>query len=263
MKALHGSALWMMMAMVFLAGYGFRSAFAQQKSGAGQRAEKLPPDVHPESLSRMPWATRDEFTTEEDRAAFDRAVAASPESVDPGESHLYGDTSYTHGNPGNGEIAGNGTRLHIPVVHTAYRTIIIHLRLKGGVEARYHELATLIGCRESGDEYDWVNHAKSSAKVLPREIVEVVRTKKDTKGLEEKDAVLIQFGRELYHQPKVSSKTFADMERLFGRRGTLSLTLTMAHYTDNAMIFRAYDQRLDPAKQRPFPDVVAMEARHP
>ena len=82
------------------------------------------------------------------------------------------------------------------------------------------------------------------------------------KALAEKDAaVLIQFGRELFRQPKVSSKTFADMERLFGRRGTLALTLVMAHYADNGMLYRVYDQRLAPGEKRPFPDVLAREAK--
>jgi hypothetical protein len=111
-------------------------------------------------------------------------------------------------------------------------------------------------------EPDWLTHEKASAgKVLPREVIEVVRNNKDTKGLDEKDAVLIEYGREIFHQPKVSSKTFADMERLFGRRGTLTMTLLMAHYTDNGILYRAYDQRLLPGEKRPFPDVLAREAK--
>ena len=81
----------------------------------------------------------------------------------------------------------------------------------------------------------------------------------------EKDQVLIEYGREIFEQPKVSSKTFADMERLFGRRGTLAMTLIMAHYTDNSILYRAYDQQIAPvefgAGSRPFPDVLAREAK--
>jgi hypothetical protein len=247
MKRITGLLLWIMIAAGFLAAYGFRNALAQQKPAAGQSAEKLPPDIHPETLSRLPWATRSEFTTPEDLAAFDRAVAAAPQYGKPDQ---------------HGEIVGNGIRLHIPIVHIAYRDTIQNLNQKNGLDPRYHQLATLVACRETNEEYDWLTHEEqSSGKVLPPEVIEIVRNKKDTKGLEEKDAVLIQFGRELYHQPKVSSKTFADMERLFGQRGTLALTLIMAHYTDNAMLYRVYDQRLLPSRKRPFPDVLAAEAK--
>ncbi len=80
----------------------------------------------------------------------------------------------------------------------------------------------LIGARECDDEQDWNNHVKLSEKSLPRETVEVLKDRKDTKGLDEKDAAMIQFGREMFQQRNVSSKTFADMERLFGRRRTSS-----------------------------------------
>lgn len=74
--------------------------------------------------------------------------------------------------------------------------------------------------------------------------MEIVRNQQDTKGLEEKEALIIQFGRELFHQPKVSSKTFAGMERNFGKKGTLGITLTMGHYVSNALLMRAYDIQL-------------------
>ena len=72
MNALHGMVLGMMMAMVFLPGLGSRSALAQQSSGAGQSAIKLPSDVDPDSFARIPRAKREDLTTEEERQAFDR-----------------------------------------------------------------------------------------------------------------------------------------------------------------------------------------------
>jgi hypothetical protein len=95
----------------FVGGYYTRTVLAQQNSDAGPTAEKLPPDIHPETLARIGWATRDEFTTAEDLAAFDRAVAAAP----------------SYAKPANGMAEGNGIRLHIPIVHTAYRDTIQNL----------------------------------------------------------------------------------------------------------------------------------------
>jgi 4-carboxymuconolactone decarboxylase len=236
MKTLTVVLLGAMLALAFLAGFGFRGALAQQSPTAGQSAEPLPPDIRPESLSRMPWATKDEFTSEEEKQSFDHVVHLAPQS-----------------NSLKGPIGPTGTRLHIPVVAEAYYTAFGWLREKAGLEPRYVELAILLATRESGNEYEWLQHERGSVKFLPREPVEVVRNGKDTKGLDEKDAVLIQFGREVFHQPIVSSKTFAEMERLFGRKGTLAATLLMGHYTLNALMLHAYNQQLSPGDKHPFP----------
>ena len=233
----------------FAGGYSARTVLAQQAPASAATAAKLPPDVHPDTGSRMPLATRDEFTTDEDLKAFDTAVAAAPDMVKPGYSD-----------------PGNRIRLHVPVVHIAYRDTIQNLNRKNNLEAHYAQLATLIACREMNEEYDWLNHEKQSAgKSIPRETIEIVRNKQDTKSLPEKDQVLIEYGREIFRTPKVTSKTYADMERLFGRRGTLAMTLIMAHYTDNSILYRAYDQQIDPVEfggvSRPFPDVLAREAK--
>ena len=234
-------------AFAFAGGYFTHTALAQQSAATVPSAEKLPPDVHPETLARIGWATRDEFTSSEELAIFDHSNAGAAQQ---------------NGQEKTGEIAGNGIRLHIPIVYKAYTDTIQNLNRKNDLDPRYSQLATLISCRENDVEYDWVNHEEQSAgKVLPRETIEIVRNNQDPKGLPEKDRVLITYGREIFHQPKVSSKTFADMERLFGRRGTLAMTLIMAHYTDNGILFRAYDQRLAPEKKRPFPDIVAREAK--
>src|ERR1700722_1533162 len=66
-------------AVAFVGGYSTRTALAQQTSSAAPNAEKLPPDIRPETLARIGWATRDEFTTAEDLAGFDHAVALLPE----------------------------------------------------------------------------------------------------------------------------------------------------------------------------------------
>jgi hypothetical protein len=114
-------------------------------------------------------------------------------------------------------------------------------------EERYRHLAMLIGAHESNSETDWFHHERLGSKVIPREVIDVLKNNKDTKGLEEKDAAMIQLGREMFEQPKVSSKTFADMERLFGRRGTYALVETMIYFDGCGYLLRTYDQHLDPS----------------
>lgn len=218
---------------------GARKALPRQDSGAAQSVEKLPADIHSETLSRMPQAHKDEFTTDEDKQAYDHLISVEPR----------------FGKPANGALGGTGTRLHLPVVADAYRTAWNDLRDKSGVEQKYMELATIVACRETNLELEWVAHQDITAKLNSPAVVEIVRNKQEPKGLEDKQRIIIQFGREMFEQPKVSSATFASMEKQFGQRGTLAIALMMGYYANNAFLFRAYDQRLDVGKKHPFPDV--------
>ena len=261
MKPLCGLVLWMVGALALLSGYGFRSTLAQTSSGARKSAEELPTDTNPETRCRLPRATKDEFTTEEDRKAFDLDVASKPRLVEPVHPRMAGET-FEHG------LGADGMRLHLPLVQVDYDKALQHLTKNSGLEPKYYQLGVLVASREFDNEYNWASHERDTFKLFPSEpgevakIVEVIRNRKDTKGLNEKDAILIQFGRELFHQPKVSSKTFASMERLFGRRGTLAVVLIMGYYTSNAMLMRAYDQHLDEGTQRPFPDLLIRQTKN-
>ena len=220
--------LWtLMMAFAFPGGYGPRSASAQQSSGAGQSAEQLPPDIRPETLSRMPRAKRDDFATDAEKQAFDRVMARSPkQSV----SRWLGPT---------------GTRLQIPELAAVYQEQINMIRDKSGLEPKYRELTILVATRESESKDEWFDHEPDGIELLSAKVVDIIRNKQDTKGLEEKTAAIIQFGRELFREPKVSSKTFANLERNFGRRTALGITLLMSYYAQSGLLMRVYDQHMD------------------
>jgi hypothetical protein len=231
------------MVAVFLAGVNSRKVYARQTSAAKENAEKLPPDVRPDTLSRMPRATRDEFTTDEDKQAFDHLMTVEPNFA----------------KPSTGSLGGTATRLHLPVVADAYRIAWNNLRDKSGVDEKYMELAVLVACRETNVEHEWFSHVDAVAKLDSPEIVEIVRNNREPKGLEEKQETIIRFGREMFRGPKVSSSTFAKMQKNFGQRGTLAMTLMMGYYAGNGFLFHAYDQHIDLGKERPFPDVIALE----
>jgi 4-carboxymuconolactone decarboxylase len=245
MNALTVVVLWMMMAFAFLGGFGSRSALAQQSSGAGQSAEKLPPDIYPDSLSRMPRPKREDFTTDEEKAAFDRVFALSAEHYEQmGITHSPGT------NVSKGWLGPAGTRMAIPEVGELGKELGMMIHEKNGLEPKYRELTILVATRESNDEAEFLEHEARSTELLSPKVVDIVRNNQDTKGLEEKEALIIQFGRELFREPKVSSKTFAAAERNFGRKGTLGITLLLCYYTSNGLLLRAYDQHVEPGKKR-------------
>lgn len=90
---------------------------------------------------------------------------------------------------------------------------------KGNLEPKDGELVSLVAIRESNNPAEWGGHAINGTKLLGAKTMEVIQKEEDPSTLEDKKAAtVIQFGRELFHQRKVSSETFAVMEQAFGRR---------------------------------------------
>lgn len=249
MKRLIARTALMIAIFVLLAGYGSRLTSAQTQSNGNAGAipsaqNNLPPDIHPDTLSRMPRAHRDQFATDDEKQAFDRVAALSATVTAT-----------------QGVMGPTGTRAQIPELAESYRLMFGMLQKKCGVDQKYFEEAALVATRESNNEVEWNDHEANGIKFLGADVVELIRNKQDPKGIDEKEALIIQFGRELFRQPfnRVSSKTFAQMEQAFGRQGTLGITLVMGYYTMNALLMHAYDQHTDPARKRPFPDVAPAE----
>src|SRR5258706_14468751 len=92
-------------------------AFAQASLQSGPPTEKLPSDVDPVTRNRMPPVKRDQFTTDDDKQAFDRLVTAETRFQKP-------------------QTGGTGIRLHMPVAADGYRVNLGNLRAKTGVEQK-------------------------------------------------------------------------------------------------------------------------------
>ena len=226
--------LLLIMALVFAGGFVFRGALAQQSSASAPSAAALPSDIYPDSLTRIPLPKKDDLTTEEDKKAWDKVVG--PNGVQPGP------------------VGANTLRLYFPIVADRYQDVVRYLRDNSGLEPRLAQLAILVGCRESNGQYEWNAHEPTALKAgLPRQTVDIVRNKKDSKGLPEKEEVIIRFGREMLREPKVSSKTFADAERILGRKNTLVVAMLVTHYSASSVLLHAYDAHWRPGQTPPFP----------
>ena len=79
----------------------------------------------------------------------------------------------------------------------------------------------------------------------------IIKYEKPVTGLGEKETAIIAFGRETFGQRQVSSETFAEVLRLFGRKGTLDLIELMAGYSAAAAELTAFDNHLKP-DQKPL-----------
>ena len=174
-----------------------------------------PDDVHPDSRSRLPLMR----------------------SVAPGLAPaLYGRSMAPEGT-GPAHIRAHGAGLK---------------SLEASVVRPVIDLAILVSAREHDAQYDWtVNELAAVKDGLAPATIDVVRARKPVAGLADRDACVIEFGRELFGKHNVSSETYARAVKIFGERDLVDLVDVMAQHSREAAMLAAFDQHL-PAGQKPL-----------
>ena len=117
---------------------------------------------------------------------------------------------------------------------------------------RYFEICTLIAAREFDQQYEWTAHELAARRAgVEQNVIDTVKFNRNLDGLSEKDAAVIQFGRDLFRKHKVDNALYGKVVELFGRQGMIELTLTLGDYAATAVLLNAIDQRL-PADRQPL-----------
>ena len=209
---------------------------AQNQAGAGGAgsvaASRLPKDVYPDSRSRLPLPKKEDMD-DYGKKVYDKLLDPSRPSL----AGLQGPT---------------GIRLHSPHIAEAMGDANSYLRSGTGFGDRLTEIAILTTARELQNQFEWTAHEVSGLKAgVEPAIVDIIKYRKPVAGLGEKETVIIQFGRELFAQHKVSSQTFAAALQLFGKRGVVDLVSLMAHYSATSALLNAFDMQL-PEGQKPL-----------
>lgn len=192
-----------------------------------QSAPKLPPDIHPDSLARLPYLQRKDLD-ETNQKIFDVLPGRSPNGT------LGGPLAFAAYNPG---VAKALFDLHNAAV-------------AGTLNPHVRELAILVACRETNYNLEWNAHEPSAVRAgVDAKVVDVVRKNGPLAGLSELDATVIRFGRQLYTDRKVDSATFAKAVELLGQRGTMDLVAVMNTYAVSGFYAIAVDEH--PAAGKP------------
>ena len=214
-----------------LAGLLSGVAHAQAAGQGGTTAPSaLPADIDPASGNRLPLPNRADMN-ESDRKLFDEVMKVQ-------ESGL-----------GSREKERPQVRLYSPTLSKALSDAHHYLKYDTGFGDRTTTIAVLTTARELTNQFEWTQweeHArnqKDSRKVEPA-VIDVIKYCKPVTGLQEKDAAIIKLGREIFGTRQVSSATFAEVLRLFGRRGTVDLVELMALYAATGAELVAFDQQL-------------------
>ena len=167
-----------------------------------------PDDIHPDSRSRVPLRSPGSRTSVAE--LYGRML--SPSGIGPGVIRSYG--------------AGRDT-------------------LEARVGRRLMQLAALVTARAHDSQYDWtLNEPRAREAGLEPEIIDIVRHGRPLSGLDEKDAALIAFGRELFGDHNVAAETYVRAERAFGLEDLVDIVGLMGAHAADAAVLAAFDQQL-------------------
>jgi putative methionine-R-sulfoxide reductase with GAF domain/alkylhydroperoxidase family enzyme len=186
-----------------------------------------PEDIDPESGCRLPLPRREDLDAEGQRA-YDRLA-------DPAGGTLRGLRG-----PG-------GIQLHSPELSRRSRPVNHYLRHEAGLGGRVRELAILTTACELDGRFEWAAHEPAALdEGISREIIGIIKYRRDTSELAAGDRIVIDLGREMFGARKVSQMTYARALQQFGRRKLIDLVALMGNYAATAALLTAFDMQLDP-----------------
>jgi 4-carboxymuconolactone decarboxylase len=170
-----------------------------------------PDDVDPQSRSRLP-------------------LLPAPEQTLRSTPSLYGRTLSPQGT-GPGQIRGHGAGRE---------------SLEANVARPLLDLAILVTARAYDDQYTWtLTEPVAVENGLDSAVIDVVRSGGPVAGLGDKEAALIEFGRQLFGPHTVTPETYASaLEAVGGSTNLVDLVDLMAQNVSNATLLIAFDQHL-------------------
>ena len=193
---------------------------------AAAQSPSLPRDLDPESRARLPYLQRKDVS-EADQKTFDVLPGKGKDDV------LRGPLAFAAYNPGAAKALFD--------LHNA--------AVAGTLNAHVRELAIMVACRETNYTLEWNGHEATALKNgVDAKLLDVIRRHGSLTGLDEKDAVVVRLGRQMFSDKKVDSATFAKVVELYGRRGAMDMVAVMNTYAVSGFYAIAVDEQPAPGK---------------
>lgn len=187
----------------------------------------MPSDIDPQSGCRLPFLKREQLD-EAGQRAYDRAST-------PGKTIV-------------GLRGPSGLHLYSSKTVDAHNVMNQHLRFQC-FDAKTRETAILAVAREMDSAFEWAAHEPEALKEgLPADVVDVIKHRKSTQGLDERTAAIIEFGRQIFRDHKVTSAAYARMKTLFEPNKLVELVLLMGNYAATAALLCAFDMQVPEGK---------------
>jgi 4-carboxymuconolactone decarboxylase len=186
-----------------------------------------PSDIDPQSGCRLPLPKREDLD-EAGKRAFDRAST-------PGKTIV-------------GLRGPSGLHLYSTATVDAHNVMNQHLRF-ACFDAKTREIAILTVAREMDSKFEWAAHEPEALKEgVSQQIVDVIKHRKSTQGLDDTYAAIIEFGRQIFRDHKVTPETFARVKAKFAPGKLVELVLLMGNYASTAALLCAFDMQVPDGK---------------
>jgi 4-carboxymuconolactone decarboxylase len=211
-------------------GYALNNLPQGSGSGSSSAASSFPKDIHPETGNRLPPLNRDKLD-DAAKKIYDAGGNAPGANYGPQRLRLYS---------GGAEVFSSGLN--------------DFLRRRAGLDPALVELSILAAVREMDGEYEWTAHEPAALKAgISPQVIDVVKYRKPLTGIDERQATIIELGREGVGKHKVSSETFARALKLFGERNLVNIVCLMGDYVSTAVLLNTFDQHVKPADKPLLP----------
>jgi 4-carboxymuconolactone decarboxylase len=187
----------------------------------------MPSDIDPQSGFRLPLLKREDLD-EAGKRAFDRAST-------PGKTIV-------------GLRGPSGIHLYSPKTIDAHNMMNQYLRFQV-FDAKTREIAILTVAREMDSQFEWAAHEPEALKEgVSQQIIDIIKFRKSTQGIDETYAAIIEFGRQIFHDHKVTSAAFARVKALLPPNKLVELVLLMGNYAATAALLCAFDMQVPEGK---------------
>jgi len=183
-------------------------------------------DLDPDSHARLPYLQRKDMN-EADQKIFDVLPGRGQDGV------LRGPLAFAAYNPG-----------------VAKALFDLHNAAVGGtLNPHVRELAIMVACRETNYNLEWNGHEATALKNgVDAKVIDVIRKRGPLTGIDDKDAVVVRLGRQMFTDKKVDSATFAKVVEFYGKRGAMDMVAVMNTYAVSGFYAIAVDEHAAPGK---------------
>jgi len=217
----------------FAAGYTLKRVTATENTDQATlaSAEKLANDIYADSRDRLPLVKRDD--------------------LDPEAQKLYDNA--TKGVRSAAGLRGpNGLRLHNPRLAVLTEPLGQYIRFDSGLGNPLTQVVMLVTAREMNCWFEWNGHEKQARDAgVPQSTIDIIKYRKPLTGLGEKEAAIIQLGREDFETHQVTPDTFSRALKALGKENLVSALAVMGHQADTALLLTAFNQQL-PSGEKPL-----------
>jgi 4-carboxymuconolactone decarboxylase len=132
--------------------------------------------------------------------------------------------------------------LHNPELADRWQALGELLRYDTSLSRRQSELAILVTGRACQSPFEWYAHRLEGEKAgLSAEVLEALLAQREPEGLDEDEAAVVAFARELNRHNSVSDITYARALAQLGERGVVELTALVGYYTMVAMTLNTHE----------------------